>query len=77
MLLWETDTGRFGQVSCMLDLCASDCVHGSGGVRVADPLCAPLPNRVTGGMQIDCAWLWYTLEFFTTYIYLYLTLCND
>ena len=41
MFLWETDTCRFGQVSCMLNLCASGCVHESGGMHDVDPLCAP------------------------------------
>ena len=44
MFLWETDTSRFGQVSCMLNLCASDCVHESGGMHVADPLFALQPG---------------------------------
>ena len=34
MFLWETDTSRFGQVSCMLNLCASGCVHESGGMHM-------------------------------------------
>ena len=44
MFLWETDTARPGQVSCMLDLCASDCVHESGGMHGVDPLCALQPG---------------------------------
>ena len=54
MLLWEADTARFGQVSCMLNLCASDCVHESGGMHVADQLCAPQP-----GDRWDANDCWY------------------
>ena len=44
VFLWEADSLGFGQVSCMLNLCANDCVHESGGIHGTDPLCAPQPG---------------------------------